>query len=112
MENRVSIDRVTNMPRRPGDTVTSATPTEPDAEAATPGAEYVVYRLVRHRTMRSGVEYKVRWYGYTGLEDTYETANGLPQLRTPIPDDERLAVHRPVLAYAPERKYCALVSTS
>ena len=78
VENRVSIDRVTKMPRGPGDTVTPATPTEPDAEVATPGAEYVVDRIVGHRTARGGVEYKVRWYGYTALEDTYEPADGLP----------------------------------
>ena len=79
VENRVSIDRVTKIPRGPGDNVTPATPTEPDAEATTPGAEYVVYRTVGHRTTRGGVEYKVLWYGYTALEDAYESANGLPQ---------------------------------
>ena len=60
VENRVSIDGVTKMPRGPGDTVTPATRTESDEEAATPGAEYVVDRIVGHRTARGGVEYKVR----------------------------------------------------
>ena len=79
VENRVSIDRVTKMPRRPGDTVTPATPTEPDEEAAAPGAEYVIDRIVGNRAARGGVEYKMRWYGYTAREDTYEPADGLPQ---------------------------------
>ena len=65
VENRVSIDRVTKMPRGPGDTVTPATRTESDAEVATPSAEYVVDRIFGHRTARGGVEYKVRWYGCT-----------------------------------------------
>ena len=79
VENRVSIDRVTKMPHRPGYTVTPATTTNPGAKAATPGAEYVVDRIVGHRRTRGGVEYKVRWYGYTALEDTYEPADGLLQ---------------------------------
>ena len=79
VENRVSIDRVTKMPRRPGDTVTPATRTESDEEAATPGAEHVVERIVRHRTARGGVEYKVRSSRYTAREHTYEPADGLPQ---------------------------------
>ena len=79
LENRVSIDCVTKMPRGPGDTVTPATRTESDAEVATPSAEYVVERIVEHRTARGGVEYKVQWYGYTAREDTYEPADGLPQ---------------------------------
>ena len=79
VENRVSIDRVTKMLRGPGDTVAPATPTEPDVEAATPSAEYVFDRIVGHRPARGGVEYKVRWYGYTTREDTYEPADGLPQ---------------------------------
>ena len=79
VENRVSIDRVTKMPRGPGDTVTPATRTESDAEVATPSAEYVVDRIVGHRTARGGVVYMVRWYGYTAREDTYEPADGLPQ---------------------------------
>ena len=54
VENRVSIDRVTKIPRGPGDTVTPATPTESDAEIATPRAEYVVDRIVRHRIARGG----------------------------------------------------------
>ena len=79
VENHVSIDRVTKMPRGPGDTVTPATRTESDAEVTTPSAEYVVDRIIGHRTARGGVEYKVRWYGYTAGEDTYEPADGLPQ---------------------------------
>ena len=79
VENRVSIDCVTKMPRGAGETVTPATRTESDEEAATPGAEYVVDRIVGHRTARGGVEYKVRWYRYTAREDTYEPIDGLPQ---------------------------------
>ena len=79
MENLVSIDRVTKLPREPGDNVTPATPPEPDAKAATLGAEYVVDRIVGHRTTRGGVEYKVHWYAYTALEDTSALADGLPQ---------------------------------
>ena len=60
VENGVSMDRVTKMQRGPGDTFTPAPPTELDEEAATPGAEYVVDRIVRHLTARGGVEYKVR----------------------------------------------------
>ena len=63
VENRVSIDRVTKMPRGPGDTVTPATPTEPDAQAATPRVEYVVDRIVGHRMTRGGIEYKVAGMG-------------------------------------------------
>ena len=79
VENRVTIDRVTKMPRGPGDTVASATPTEPDAQDATPRVEYVVDRIVGHRMTRGGIEYKVRWYGYAASDDTYEPADGLPQ---------------------------------
>ena len=75
----MSIDRVTKMPRGLGDTVTPATRTELDAEVATLSAEYVVDRIVGHRTACGGVEYKVRWYGYTAREDTYEPADELPQ---------------------------------
>ena len=79
VENSVSIDRVTKMPRRPGDIVAPAPPTESDAEVATQGAEYVVHRIVGHRISRGKVEHKVGWYGYTALEDTYEPADGLLQ---------------------------------
>ena len=79
VEDSVSIDRVTKMPRRPGDTVAPATPTGPDAESATPGAEYSVDGIVGNRTALGGVECKVRWYGYTAREDTYKLAGGLPQ---------------------------------
>ena len=66
------------MPRGPGGTVAPATRTESDAEVATPSAEYVVDRIVRHCTARGGVEYKVRWYGHVASDDTYEPAEGLP----------------------------------
>ena len=56
VENRVSIDRVTKMPCGPGDTVAPAIPTEPDAKAATPGADYFFDRIVGHLTERGGVE--------------------------------------------------------
>ena len=79
VENRVSTKCITKMPRGLGDTVAPATPTEPDEETAAPGAEYVVDRIVGHCTPRGGVEYKVRWYGYTAREDTYELADGLSQ---------------------------------
>ena len=78
VENRVSNDRVTKMPRGPGDTVTLATRTESDAEVATPSAEYVVDCIFGHRTARGGVEYKVRWYCYSTLKDTYEPTDGVP----------------------------------
>ena len=78
LENRVRFDRVTKMPRGPGDTVTPAISTEPDADVAMPGAEYVADRIIGHRTARGGVEYKVRWYGYTAREYTYEALDGLP----------------------------------
>ena len=42
VENRVSIDRVTKIPSRPGDTVTPSISTELDAQAITPRVEYVV----------------------------------------------------------------------
>ena len=79
LETRVSIDRITKMPRGPGDTVAPATPTELDAQAATPRVEYVVDRIVGHRMTRGEIEYKVRWYGYAASDDTYEPAEGLPQ---------------------------------
>ena len=63
MENRANIDLITKMPCKPRDTVTPATSTKPNAKAATPDAEYAVDRIVRHRTTRGGVEYRVRWYG-------------------------------------------------
>ena len=63
LENRVSIDPVTKIPRGPGDTVTLATSTEPDAQAATPRVEYIVDRTLGNRTTRRGIEYKVRGYG-------------------------------------------------
>ncbi|CDF32918.1 unnamed protein product [Chondrus crispus] len=79
VENRVSIDRVTKMPRGPGDTVASAIPSASDAQTTTPRAEYVVDRIVGHRMTRGGTEYKVRWYGYAASDDTYEPSEGLPQ---------------------------------
>ena len=79
VENHVSIDRVTKMPCRLGDTVAPATPTEPDAQAAMLRVEYVVDRIVGHRMTRGGIEYKVRCYGYAASDYTYKPAEGLPQ---------------------------------
>ena len=79
VSNRVSIDRVTRMPRGPRDTVTAAATTDPPAETPELPAEYVVDHLVAHRETRTGIQYKVRWYGYTPADDTWEPAEDLPQ---------------------------------
>ena len=79
VSNRVRVDLVTKMPRGPQD-VTVAAPTPPTAEIEPePAAEYVVDHLVDHRETRSGIQYKVRWYGYAPADDTWEPAEGLPQ---------------------------------
>ena len=78
VSNRVSIDRITKMPRGPRD-VTVASPTPPPARREPePAAEYVVDHLVGHRETRSGIQYQVRWYGYAPADDTWEPSEGLP----------------------------------
>ena len=79
VSNRVSTDRVTKMPRGPRDTVTPAPNTDTEQEAEAPRTEYVLDRLVGHRESPSGIQYLVRWYGYSPTDDTYEPADGLPQ---------------------------------
>ncbi|CDF40922.1 unnamed protein product [Chondrus crispus] len=79
VSNRVSIDRITRMPRGPRD-VTAAAATQPAAGGEPePAAEYVIDHLVGHRENRTGTQYKVRWYGYAPADDTWEPAEGLPQ---------------------------------
>ncbi|CDF39905.1 unnamed protein product [Chondrus crispus] len=79
VSNRVSIDRITRMPRGPRD-VTTAAPTQPAAAGEPePAAEYVIDHLVGHRENRTGAQYKVRWYGYAPADDTWEPAEGLPK---------------------------------
>ena len=58
VENGVSIDHVTKMLRRPGDTVAPATPKNPEEEAVTTGAEFVVHRIVGPHAARGGTEYR------------------------------------------------------
>ena len=79
VSNRVSIDRATKMPRGPHDATVAASTTDSPAGIPDPPAEYVVDHLVAHREARSGSQYKVRWYGYTPVDDTWEPAEGLPQ---------------------------------
>lgn len=84
---RISIDRVTRMPRGPGDTTRPArrdsalseqSDSIPGTEANTP-EKFVIDRLVAHRDSPTSMEYRFRWYGYTPADDTYELAEGLPQ---------------------------------
>ena len=54
VSNRVSIDRVTQMPRGPHDTTVAAPETDPQAGIPNSPAEYVVDHLIAHRAARSG----------------------------------------------------------
>ena len=38
---------------------------------------FEVQKVVGRRTGKAGVEYKVRWVGYTAAEDTWEPADNL-----------------------------------
>ena len=97
VENRVSIERVTEMPRGPGDTVAPTTPSESDPGAATPGADYVVDRIVGHSTARGEVYGAVVWL--------YRSERHLRDRRS-----ASAAVHRPVLAHAPTRENRARIT--
>lgn len=79
VSNRVSTNRVTNMPRGPRDTVTAARTTDTEQEAEAPTTKYVVDWLVGHLDTESRIQYLVRWYGYSPIEDTSEPADGFPQ---------------------------------
>lgn len=41
--------------------------------------EFVIDKLVGHRRIPTGMQYRVRWYGYDPTEDTFEPAEHLPQ---------------------------------
>ena len=60
VSNRVSIDRVTKMPRGPHDATVAAPTTDLPAGIPDPPAEYVVDHLVAHQEARGGSQYKVR----------------------------------------------------
>ena len=79
VSNRVSIDRVTKMPRGPSGTAATTAPTDRMEETPDPTVEYVVERVVAHRESPAGIQYKVRWHGYSASDDTWEPAEGLPQ---------------------------------
>lgn len=55
VENRVSIDHLTKIPRGLWDAVTPAATAETEAEKTVPRAEYVVECIVGYRTRRSGI---------------------------------------------------------
>ena len=77
VSNRVSIDRVTKMPRGPHELTVAAPTTYSPEGIPEPPAKYVVDHLVAHRKARSGSQDRVRWYGHTPADDTWEPAEGL-----------------------------------
>ena len=83
----VSIDRITRMRRGPGNrTVPTAGTRAPSERIENPREndtnapqEFVFDRFVAHRDTPTGLENKVRWYGYIPVDDTYHPAEDLPQ---------------------------------
>ena len=83
----VSIDRVTVVPAHDP---AASTPNTPHMEAptlqptgqqqpsGTTEVEYAIDRLVDHADIEGTPHYRVRWYGYTANNDTWEPADNLP----------------------------------
>jgi hypothetical protein len=76
--NRVSSDRVTPAPPPPE---TAGIPTHDSIDEHTPRGEdeYVMEKIVGAKKIQGGgLRYRVRWYGYSREEDTWEPADNLP----------------------------------